>query len=169
MYKILRVSIHYTHICNLLSSLIFLITNILCLFLLLLSLHLVQTAAGDTLNSNPFFYWQVSSWMLMVGNWPILHGHKQSLPRTTKAKFPHHYMPIIDGGKCLSRTPKCNSRRSLAHESEDPKSNPLVCARKRWAKREPSLIVSLGRISWLMVSLLAFTRQKQLAMPSPNC
>ncbi len=40
--------------------------------------------------------------------------------------------------------------------------------RKRCTKREPSLVVGIAQISWLMVSLLALTKQKQLAKVVPN-
>ncbi len=118
-------------LCSVLRSLVFIVTKILQPFLLLPSLRLVHPAAYDTLNLNAFFYWGISSRTLLVGNWPILPGCKQSLPRTTKAKFAHCYMQIIDSGRCLSRTPKCNLQWGWAHESKDSKSNLLVCARKR--------------------------------------
>ncbi len=86
-----------------------------------------------------------------------------SLPRTTKNKPAHWCMPIIDGKKIFLRTPKCYLRRSWAHDPEDSKNDPLVRARKRRADRGTSLDVGRGCISWLMVGLLALTRQKQLA------
>ncbi len=70
--------------------------------------------------------------------------------------------------KIPSRTPKRNLLQSWAHEPEDSKTNPLVCACKRHAKREPSLIVVVSHVSWLMASLLALIRQKQLAKSSPQ-
>jgi hypothetical protein len=91
-----------------------------------------------------------------------------SLPRTTKEKLVHCYMPIIEGGKFPSRTLKCDSRQSWAHKFKDSKSNLLVRVRERRAQREPSLIVGKGCISWLVVSLLALTRQKHLAKSSPQ-
>ncbi len=39
---------------------------------------------------------------------------------------------------------------------------------KRQASREPSLVIGKGHVSWSMVSLLALTRQKQLAKSSPQ-
>jgi hypothetical protein len=38
-----------------------------------------------------------------------------------------------------------------------------VQARKRQANGEPSLVVGRSRVSWTMLSLIALTRQKQLA------
>ena len=85
-----------------------------------------------------------------------------SLPRTTKDKPAYHCTPIIDGKKNL-RTPKCYSRRSWARDPEDSKSKPMVRAHKRQANGEPSLVVGRGHVSWRMLSLIAITRQKQLA------
>jgi hypothetical protein len=93
---------------------------------------------------------------------------RASLPRTTKAKLAHWYTQIINGGKCPSRTPKCNLQQSWAHDPIDSMSSSLVHAPESQAKREPSLVVGKGRISWSMVSLLAQTRQKQLAKSSPQ-
>jgi hypothetical protein len=90
-----------------------------------------------------------------------------SLPRTTKDKPAYCCTPIIDGEKILSRTPKCYLWRSWAHDPEESKINPLLRARERQANREPSLVVGRGHISWLMLSLLALKRQKQLAKSSP--
>jgi hypothetical protein len=88
-----------------------------------------------------------------------------SLPRTTKDKpaSANCCTPIIDGKKIFSRTPKCYLRQRWAHDPEDSKNDPLVHARERRANKEPSLIVGRGRISLLMMGLLALTRQKQLA------
>ncbi len=88
---------------------------------------------------------------------------RASPPRTTKNKLAHCCTPIIDGKKFLSWTPKCYLRRSWAQDPEDSKNDPLVRARERQVDRETSLVVSRGHISWLMVGLLALTRQKQLA------
>ncbi len=101
---------------------------------------------------------------LLVGDWPILCGREQAFPRTSKDKLAHCCSPIIDGGKFLSRTPKCYLWQSWAHNPEDSKIDPLVRADKRQANREPSLVVGVGHISWLIMGLLALTRQKQLAM-----
>jgi hypothetical protein len=54
-------------------------------------------------------------------------------------------------------------QQSWACKTVYSKSNLLVCTRKCQAKREPSLVVSIVNISWLMVSLLALTKQKQQA------
>jgi hypothetical protein len=86
-----------------------------------------------------------------------------SLSRTTKDKPGYPCMPIIDGKQFFSRTMKCYLRQSWAHDSEDSKNNPLVRAHERQADREASLIFGRGHINWLMVGLLALTRQKQLA------
>jgi hypothetical protein len=77
-------------------------------------------------------------------------------------------MPIINSGKFLSRTPKCYLQRSWAHDPEDSKIDPLVCTPERQADREPSLVVDIGQVSWLMMGLLALTRQKQLVKSSPQ-
>ncbi len=88
---------------------------------------------------------------------------RASLPRTTKEKPAYCCMSIIDGKKIYLRTPKCYLQRSQTRDPEDSKSKPMVRARERRADGETSLVVSRGRISWLMVGLLALTRQKQLA------
>ncbi len=86
-----------------------------------------------------------------------------SLPRTTKDKPAYCCMPIIDGKKTFLRTTKCHSRQSWSRDPEDSKSKPMVWGRKRWADGEPSLVVGRGHVSWTMLSLIALTRQKQLA------
>ncbi len=65
--------------------------------------------------------------------------------------------------KNLFETRKCYSRRSWASDPEDSKNKPMVQARECRADGEPSLVVGRGRISWTMLSLMALTRQKQLA------
>jgi hypothetical protein len=92
-----------------------------------------------------------------------------SLPRNNRGKLAHCYTLIIDGEIFSSRTPKSNSWRSWAHWSEDSVRNFLVHVRKRQAKREPSLVVGKGHISWMMVSLLTLAKQKQLARSSTQC
>ncbi len=77
-------------------------------------------------------------------------------------------MPVIDGKQFPSRTPQCDLWRSWAHDPEDTKSNPLVRPRKCQANSEPSLIAGEGHVSWLIVSLLALTRQKQLVKSRPQ-
>ncbi len=81
-------------------------------------------------------------------------------------------MLIIDGRKFLSRTPKCYLQRSWAHDPVNSKIDPQVRMPKRRANREPNLIVVRGHVSWLMLSLLALSRQKQLVkssqVKSPN-
>ncbi len=86
-----------------------------------------------------------------------------SFPRTTKDKPVYRCRPIINSKKILSRTPNSYLLWSWAHDPEDSKNDPLVCARNHRADTDPSLIVSIGHISWLMVGLLALTTQKQLA------
>ncbi len=95
---------------------------------------------------------------------------RASLPRTSKNKPVYCCTPIIDGGKFLSRTPKCYLRQSCAHDPKDSKIDPLVHARKRQVDREPSLVIGRGHLSWSTLSLLALTRQKHLAKLSqvPN-
>ncbi len=88
---------------------------------------------------------------------------RASLPRTTKDKPAYRCTPIIDGEKFFSRTPKCHSRRIWARDPEDSKSKPMVRACDRQADGEPSLVVGRGHVSWTMLSLIALTRQKQLA------
>ncbi len=100
---------------------------------------------------------------LLVGDWPILCSREQAFrgpPRTSQ------YIAArisLTAKKILSRTPKCYLQRSWARDPEDSKNDPLVRARERRADRETSLVVSRSHISWLMVGLLALTRQKQLA------
>ncbi len=86
-----------------------------------------------------------------------------SHPRTTKDKPAYHCTQIIDGKKIFFMTLKCYSRRSWARDSEDSKRKPMVRARERQADGEPSLVVGIGHVSWTMLSLIALTRQKQLA------
>ncbi len=110
-------------------------------------------------NANKLRSWQEPSGRRLAGfvqPWA-------SLPRTTKNKPAHRCTLIIDGKKFFSRTPKCYLRVSWARDPEDSKNNPMVRARKRRADREPSLVVGRGHVSWLMLGLIALTRQKQLA------
>jgi hypothetical protein len=86
-----------------------------------------------------------------------------SLPRTTKDKPAYCCTPIIDGKKIFLRILKCHSRRSWACDPEDSKSKPMVQVHEHLANGEPSLVVSRGHVSWTMLSLIALTRQKQLA------
>ncbi len=100
---------------------------------------------------------------LLVGDWPILCGRKQAIqgpPRTSQHIAAHQ---SSTSKIFFSRTPKSYLQRSWVHNPEDSKNNPLVRACKCRANREPSLIAGVGHISWLMMSLLALTRQKQLA------
>jgi hypothetical protein len=85
-----------------------------------------------------------------------------SLPRTTKDKPAYCCMPIINGKKIFSRTPKCHLWQSQARDPEDSKSKPMVQVRERQADGEPSLVISRGHVSWTMLSLIALVRQKQL-------
>jgi hypothetical protein len=86
-----------------------------------------------------------------------------SLPRTTKDKPAYLCTPIIDGKKIFLRTPKCYSQGSGARYPEDSKSKPMVQARDHQSNGEPTLVVGRGHVSWTMLSLIALTRQKQLA------
>jgi hypothetical protein len=86
-----------------------------------------------------------------------------SLPRTTKNKPAYRCTSIIDGKKIFLRTPKCYLWQSQACHPNDTKSKPMVQARERQANGEPSLVVGSGHVSWTMLSLIALTRQKQLA------
>ncbi len=88
---------------------------------------------------------------------------RASLPRTTKNKPAHRCTPIINGEKFFLRTPKCYLWRSWDRDPEDSKNDPMVQAREHQADREPSLVIGRGHVSWLMLSLIALTRQKQLA------
>ncbi len=90
--------------------------------------------------------------------WP-----QASLLRTTKDKPAYCCTPIIGGEKFFWRTPKCHLRQSWSCDPEESKSKPMVQARERRANGEPSLVVSRGHFSWTMLSLIALTRQKQLA------
>ncbi len=88
---------------------------------------------------------------------------RASLPRTAKKDKPEYRCTlIIDGKIFFSRTLKCYLRQSCARDPES-KNDPMVQARECQANREPSLVVSRGHASWLMLSLIALTRQKQLA------
>jgi hypothetical protein len=86
-----------------------------------------------------------------------------SLPRTIKNKPAYRCMPIINGKKIFLSTPKCYLQRSWASDPEDSKNKPMVQARERRADGKPSLVVGRGPTSWTMLSLMALTRQKQLA------
>ncbi len=88
---------------------------------------------------------------------------RASLPRTTKDKPVYCCMPIIDCKIFFLRTLKCHLRRSRAHDPEDSKSKPMVRVCNRRADGELSLVVSRGHVSCTMLSLIALTRQKQLA------
>jgi hypothetical protein len=88
---------------------------------------------------------------------------RASLPRTTKDKPAYCCTPIINGKKFFSRTPECHSRQSWSRDPEDSKSKPMVRAHERQADGEPSLVVGRGHVSWTILSLIALTRQKQLA------
>ncbi len=88
---------------------------------------------------------------------------RASLPRTTKEKPAYCCTPIIDGKKIFLRTLKCHLQRSWSCDPEDSKSKPMVRARKPQADRDPSLVVGRGHVSWTILSLIALTRQKQLA------
>jgi hypothetical protein len=88
---------------------------------------------------------------------------RASLPRTTKDKTAYCCTSIIGGKKIFLRTLKCYSWRSWARDPEDSKSKPMVRAHERRANGEPSLVISRGHVSWTMLSLIALTRQKQLA------
>ncbi len=86
-----------------------------------------------------------------------------SLPRTTKDKPVYRCTPIINGKKIFWRTLNCHSRRCWAREPEDSKSKPMVQAHDRQANGEPNLVVGKGHVSWTVLSMIALTRQKQLA------
>ncbi len=88
---------------------------------------------------------------------------RASLPRTTKDKPAYCCTPIINGKKFFSRTPKCYSWQRWACDPEDSKSKPMVLAWERQADGKPSLVVSRGHVSWTMLSLIALTKQNQLA------
>jgi hypothetical protein len=88
---------------------------------------------------------------------------RASLPRTTKDETAYCCMPIIHGKKIFLGTLKCYSQRSWACDPEDSKSKPVVQAHECQADGKPSLVVGRGHISWTMLSLMALTRQKQLA------
>ncbi len=100
---------------------------------------------------------------LLVGDWPILCGREQAFqgpPRTSQRISARQ---SSRAKKIFLRTPKCHSQRSWARDPEDSKSKPIMQARKRQADGEPSLVIGRGHISWTMLSLIALTRQKQLA------
>ncbi len=93
--------------------------------------------------------------------WP-----RASLPKTTKDKPAYCCTPIINGKKIFLRTPKCHLRRSWSHDPENSKSKPMVRACECRADEKPSLILGRGHISWMILSLIALTKQKQLTKPS---
>ncbi len=172
-YKIVRVVTHLIHILSLRNSLIFIIQiyYIYFIFYLLCAWYVQQPTTlwiqiklyKNAYKLRSFFKNSSGSRLAnFTRSWA-------SLPRTYKDKPAHCCTPIIDGKKIPSRTPKCNSRKSWAHNPNDSKSNPLVCAYERQANRESSLIVGRGHICWLMVSLLALSRQKQLTKSSQQC
>ncbi len=57
---------------------------------------------------------------------------------------------------------------SWAYEHIHSKGDLLVHAHNRCAKREPSLVIGIANVSWLVVSLLGLIKQKQLARGSPT-
>jgi hypothetical protein len=86
---------------------------------------------------------------------------RASLPRTTKDKQVYRYMPIINS-KNSFWVPRSATRGG--GDPEDSKSKLMVQVREHRADGEPSLVVGRGHIlSWTMLSLIALTRQKQLA------
>jgi hypothetical protein len=99
---------------------------------------------------------------LLIGDWPILCGHERAFqgpPRTRQHIAASQSLTAI----FFLRTLKCYSWRNWACDPEDSKSKPVVQARERQADGEPSLVIGRGHISWTMLSLIALTRQKQLA------
>ncbi len=100
---------------------------------------------------------------LLVGDWPILCGREQAFQGPPRISQRIAARGSSTAKKIFSRTPKCHLQRSWARDPEDSKSKPMVRARERRADREPSLVVGRGHISWTMLSLMALTRQKQLA------
>jgi hypothetical protein len=87
---------------------------------------------------------------------------RASHTRTTKDKTAYCCTPIINGKKIFLRTLKRYLQQSWARDPEDSKSKPMVRALEHRANGEPSLVVGRGRVSWMMLSLIALTRQKQL-------
>ncbi len=100
---------------------------------------------------------------LLVGDWPILCGRERAFqgpPRTSQRIAARQ---SLTAKKIFLRTLKCHLQRSWARDPEDSKSKPMVRARERQADGEPSLVVGRGHVSWTMLSLVAPTRQNQLA------
>jgi hypothetical protein len=169
-------------LCSLLSSLIFIYKQHYVYLFFFFFLRLVRPAAYGFMNSQPtstgalqecqqasfkahknanklrIFCQEPSCRRLANFVWP-----QASLPRTTKDKPAYCCMQIINGKKIFSGTPKCHSRQSWSCDPEDSKSKPMVRARERRADGEPSLVVGRGHVSWTILSLIALTRQKQLA------
>ncbi len=99
---------------------------------------------------------------LLMGDQPILCGRKQAFqgPPRTRQRIAARQSLVA---KIFLRTLKCYLRRSWARDPENSKSKPVVQGREHQADEEPSLVVGRGHISWTMLSLMALTRQKQLA------
>jgi hypothetical protein len=100
---------------------------------------------------------------LLVGDWPILCGRERAFQGPPRMRQHITARQSSTAKKIFSRTLKCYLRRSWSRDPEDSKSKPMVRERKRRADGEPSLVVGRGHVSWRMLSLIALTRQKQLA------
>ena len=98
---------------------------------------------------------------LLVEYWPILCGRKQVFqgPPGTSQRIAARRSST----EKTFRGPQSATCGGVGCDPEDSKINPLVQAGKRWANREPSLVVGRGHVRWSMLGLLALTRQKQLA------
>ncbi len=100
---------------------------------------------------------------LLMGDWLILCGREQAVQGPTRTSQRIAARQSSTAKKIFSRTLKCYLRWSWDRDPEDSKSKAMVQARECQANGEPSLVVGRGRIIWTMLSLMALTRQKQLA------
>ncbi len=95
-----------------------------------------------------FSFWRVANSM---------HTCKQgAIQGPPRPSWHHRCTPIIDGGKCTTRTLKRNLRQSWHCNAIDSKtkSDFLARPREQWAGSKPSLVVSFGHISCSMVASL---------------
>ncbi len=73
-------------------------------------------------------------------------------------------MPIIDGGRCPTRTPKRNLQQSWHFGAVDSKSNFLARPHERLAGSKPSLVIGFGHISCLMIA--SWRQQSKSSKPT---
>jgi hypothetical protein len=99
---------------------------------------------------------------LLVEDWPILCGREQAFqepPRTRQRIAGRQSSTVKNYFWGLWSATRGGVRLVTL---KTPRASPW-CKHKRQADGEPSLVVGRGHISWTMLSLMALTRQKQLA------